>query len=248
MTVCTSGRQPRAAGPQPLFSERGPHGNRRKNHPDEDHLQHDERRADGRSAQRARCGHRGRQETVRSDAPDVHQRAARDGWQDVRRREPDRHAVDPRTLPERRARAREGGGRGSTGRGPRLGRTALACARGEGAGSGGRDPQSPVGALRDHGLRGWQESPRVRRRRRRVGGLDGVLLRPGRGAQRVRAADGHAQPARAQLQRPAAVRRVGRHLAVQLSARARRRSRRRRARGREHRRVQTGEHYAAGWG
>ena len=97
-----------------------------KDHPDEDHLQHDERGADGGSAQRARCGDRGRQEAVRSDAPDVHQRAAGDGRQDVRRREPDRHAVDPRALPERRARARQGGGRGGTVGGPRLGRTALA--------------------------------------------------------------------------------------------------------------------------
>ena len=43
-----------------------------------------------------------------------------------------------------------------------------------------RDPQAPLGAVGAHGLRGRQEPPRVRRRRRGDGRPDRVLLRPGR--------------------------------------------------------------------
>ena len=50
----------------------------------------------------------------------------------------------------------------------------------------------------------------------------------------------HARSRRRELERAAAVRRVGGHLAVQLSAGARGRTRRRRARRRQHRRLQAG--------
>ena len=105
---------------------------------------------------------------------------------------------------------------------------------------GRRHPRAPLGAVGAHGLRGRQEPPRVRRRRRGIGRSHRVLLRPDRAARRIRDHAGHARPGRGELERPAALRRLGRHLAVQFPARARRRARRRRAGRRQHRRLQAG--------
>ena len=106
------------------------------------------------------------------------------------------------------------------------------------------DSHPPLRALGADGLRGRQEPARMRGRCRRRRRSHGLLLRSDRAAQRIRRKDGNARARRGQRQRAAAVRRVGGHLAVQFSARARGGTGRRRACRGKHRRVQACERHA----
>ena len=102
----------------------------------------------------------------------------------------------------------------------------------------GPDLRAPQRALRPDGDGGRQEPARGARRRRGDGRPHPLLHPPDGGQRRVRLRDGPAVPERAQPERPAPVRRVGRHQPVQLPDGAGRRPGRRRARRRQHRRAQ----------
>ena len=107
------------------------------------------------------------------------------------------------------------------------------------------DSQSSLSPVGVDGLRGRQEPARVRGRCRRRRRSHCLLLRSDRATQRIRREDGNARARRRQRQRPAALWRMGRHLAVQFSSRARGGARRRRACGWKYRGVQARERYAA---
>ena len=128
---------------------------------------------------------------------------------------------------------------------PGVERAAVAGARRAAEEGRRRHPRTPLGAVGADGIRGRQEPARMRRRRRGIGRSDRVLLRSDRGARRLRDEARHARSRRRELERAAAVRRLGRDLAVQFSARARRRSGRRRAGRRQHGRLQAGIGHAA---
>ena len=116
----------------------------------------------------------------------------------------------------------------------------MARSRGADQRGGSDDPHAPLGAVSADGIRGREEPARMRRRRRRSGRPDRVLLHRDGEARRLHDAAGHARSWRRKLQRAAPVWRLGRDRAVQFPAGARGRAVRRGARGRQHRRVQTG--------
>ncbi len=77
--------------------KRSSHGQRLS----KNHVRHDDRGSDDRSAPRTRRGHRTSAHDVRREAPDVHQRAGRRGRGAIRGHEPYRHAHPARSLSAR---------------------------------------------------------------------------------------------------------------------------------------------------
>ena len=141
------------------------------------------------------------------------------------RHQPHRHAHRPGPVRQRQRAARPRRHQRRAGGVSGLEPDVVAGAREAAAARGGRHPRAPVGTVGADGLRGRQDAPRVRRRRRGVGRPHRVLLRPDGAERRLHQADEHPRPGRGERQRAAAVRGVGGDLAVQLPARPRGRAR-----------------------